>query len=104
MGPGFLQHLQNLLHLTPSQEQQWTTFQQAYRITSDDIARERDADAKLPGLSAPQRMDLAIDMAQHDLEGLRRRAMALKAFYAILSPDQQKIFDRETLPPGPGGP
>jgi hypothetical protein len=50
-------------------------------------------------LRAPQRFDLSIQMMRSDLEATERRANALKAFYATLSPDQQAIFDRETLPP-----
>ena len=64
-----------------------------------EMARQRDADAKMPGLTGPQRMDLAISMAEANLAGMRRRGDALKTFYATLSPEQQKIFDRDTLPP-----
>src|SRR5579863_6580004 len=95
----FLQRLHSDLQLNPSQEGAWTTFQQSYQIDPREMARQRDAGAKLPGLTGPQRMDLAIGMAQDNLAGMRRRGDALKAFYGTLSPDQQKIFDRDTLPP-----
>ena len=102
MGQTFMEHLHSDLRLNPAQEALWSTFQQAYRIAPDEIARERDADARMPSLTGPQRADLAVDMAEQDLAGLRRRDAALKVFYAALSPQQQQIFDRDTLPPGPG--
>jgi LTXXQ motif family protein len=97
---GFLQRLHSDLQLNPSQEGAWNNFQQAYQMDPQEMARERDADAKMPGLAGPQRMDLAISMAEENLAGMRRRGDALKTFYAMLSPQQQKIFDRDTLPPG----
>lgn len=103
MGPGFLERLHDDLRLSPSQEQQWATFEQAYRVAPDEIARERDADTKMASLTGPQRVDLAITMAEDDLAGLRRRAAALKIFYATLSPEQQRMFDTDTMPPGPRG-
>ncbi len=98
-GSYFLQRLHNDLQLTPSQEGAWNTFQQSYQMDRQEMARQRDASDKLPGLTGPQRMDLAIGMAEDNLAGMRRRGDALKTFYGALSPDQQKIFDRDTLPP-----
>ena len=96
----FLQRLHSDLQLNPSQEGAWTSYQQSLRIDPQDYARQRDAQAKMSGLTGPARMDLAISMAEQNLAGMRSRADALKAFYATLSPDQQKTFDRDTMPPG----
>ena len=52
----------------------------------------------LPTLTAPQRVDLSIDAMEADLDSLRERGRALKAFYATLTPAQQATFDRQTLP------
>ena len=98
----YLQRLHSDLHLSPSQEGAWSTYQQSLQIDSSDYARQRDAQARMAGMTGPQRMDLAISMAEQNLAGMRRRGDALKAFYATLSPEQQKTFDRETLPPGGG--
>jgi hypothetical protein len=38
-----------------------------------------------------------------DLADLRRQSLALKTFYAALTPAQQRIFDTKTLPPQPSG-
>jgi hypothetical protein len=35
---------------------------------------------------------------QADLDTLRARGQALKVFYAVLSPGQRQIFDRQSLP------
>lgn len=101
-GPSFLRRLHSDLQLTPSQEDGWKAFAQVYQFDPQEIARERDADARMPGLTGPQRMDLAISMAEENLAGMRRRGDALKTFYSGLSPQQQKVFDRDTLPPGGG--
>ncbi|HEY0267309.1 MAG TPA: Spy/CpxP family protein refolding chaperone [Rhizomicrobium sp.] len=91
--------LHGALHLTPGQEDSWKTFQQAYAIAPDEIARRRGASAALATLSAPQRVDQSNSLMKADLDAQEKRGAALKAFYANLSPQQQGIFDRETLPP-----
>jgi hypothetical protein len=53
-------------------------------------------------MTAPQRVDMALEMQQADLAAQQRRGAALKAFYATLNPQQQQIFDRETLPQDDG--
>ena len=52
----------------------------------------------MANLRSPQRVDLSIAAAEADLQTLRERGAALKAFYAVLTPGQQAIFDRRTLP------
>lgn len=98
-GSPFLDRLHSDLQLTQSQESAWQTFQQAYRVNPQDQARERDAQMRMPSLNGPQRMDLAISMAEQDLAGMRQRGDALKAFYGTLSAEQQRVFDRDTLGP-----
>jgi hypothetical protein len=98
-GSPFLDHLHSDLQLNASQESAWQSFQQAYRVDPQDLARERDAQTRMPTLNGPQRMDLAIGMAEQDLAGMRQRSDALKTFYATLSAQQQHVFDRDTLEP-----
>jgi cell division protein FtsB len=52
----------------------------------------------LPHLTSPQRVDLSIAAMEADMQTLRARGAALKAFYATLSSGQQQIFDSQTLP------
>jgi LTXXQ motif family protein len=100
----FLDRLHSDLQLSPAQDDAWQGFQQAYRVDPQDMTRERDAEARMPSLTGPQRMDLAIGMAEQDLAGMRRRGDALKAFYVGLSPQQQTVFDHDTLAPQQQGP
>jgi hypothetical protein len=97
-----LDRLHNDLQLSSSQEQSWTSFQQAYNIDPQEFARRRDAESRLPALTGPQRIDFAISLAKADLADLQRRGDALKKFYATLTPEQQHVFDRDTLMSGRG--
>jgi hypothetical protein len=93
-----LNGLHAALHLTPDQEPAWRVFTAASMPTPQDEARERSAQQMMATLRAPQRVDLATANLEADLDALRARGAALKAFYAGLTPAQQLIFDRETLP------
>jgi periplasmic protein CpxP/Spy len=91
--------LHDALRIRPDQEQAWQSFQRASTPSDQDDAQHRDTYERMGQLRAPQRMDLAIQMMRSDLQGMERRGDALKAFYGTLSPDQQAIFDRETMRP-----
>ena len=91
--------LHDALRLRPDQERAWQMFDQASQPDPQEEARQRNAFERMGSLRAPQRFDLSIQMMRAELEATERRANALKSFYAILSPEQQAIFDRETLPP-----
>ena len=93
---GFNQ-LHRALNLTPQQEDGWRAFQQSYTMDPAVMARQRDAANAMARMSAPQRIDQTISMMREDLDGMQRRGAALKTFYATLSPQQQRVFDRETL-------
>ncbi len=94
-----LDRLHGDLNLTTAQEDGWRVFEQAYMIDPQEMTQRRIAVAKMPNLTAPQRMDLSISLMKADLASLERRGAALNAFYSALSPQQQAIFDRKTLPP-----
>jgi protein CpxP len=96
---GSMAGLHDALRLRPEQEQSWQTFQRASTPDPNDEARHRDAFARMGQLRTPDRMNLSIQLMQADLAEMRRRTDALSAFYAMLSPDQQNIFDRQTAPP-----
>ncbi|HEY3799249.1 MAG TPA: Spy/CpxP family protein refolding chaperone [Caulobacteraceae bacterium] len=93
-----LDDLHDALKLTPAQDDAWRAFAAASAPDGAQQARARSAQQMLPTLSAPQRVDLSIAAMEADLETLRRRGAALKAFYAQLTPAQQQTFDRQTLP------
>ena len=91
-------NLHAALRLTAGQEAAWRTFVAASQPDAQQQARERSAQQMLPGLTAPQRVDLSLAAMEADIDTLRERGRALKAFYATLTPAQQKVFDRETVP------
>jgi hypothetical protein len=88
--------LHDALHLSTDQEPAWRDFVASSQPSPDDEARERSAQQMLPTLRAPQRVDLTIAVAESQIEAMRTRGAALKAFYARLTPAQQLIFDRQT--------
>lgn len=93
-----LDSLHTALNLSASQEDSWRNFTQAYTPDPQEIDKRRNAARNMATLTGPQRVDLSIGMAEDDLAQLKRRGGALKDFYGILSPQQQIVFDRETLP------
>ncbi|MFI4934598.1 MAG: Spy/CpxP family protein refolding chaperone [Caulobacterales bacterium] len=92
------QALHDALHLAPTQEAPWRTFAAATAPDPDQAARRRSAEAMMPTLSAPRRVDLTIAAMRADLQTMEERGAALKAFYAILTPAQQAAFDEQTAP------
>ena len=96
---GSLASLHAALNLTASQQDSWRSFEQAYTPDPQEITKRRNAAQNMATLTAPQRVDLSINMAEDDLAGLKRRGATLKDLYGVLSPQQQSVFDRETLPP-----
>jgi hypothetical protein len=106
------QKLEALLQLRPDQQPAFQAFQAAMTPPPHDRQR-RDPNAA--PLSTPQRLDMMADrMAKRDAD-FQRRAAAIKTFYAVLTPAQQKAFDslpmmgdrqhqRGPRGRGPGGP
>jgi hypothetical protein len=90
--------LHDALHLDASQEPGWQAFKAASQPSPDQAARARAAQAMLPHLTSPQRVDLSIAAMEADLDTLKARGAALKSFYAVLSPSQKQIFDTQTQP------
>lgn len=89
--------LHSALRLRPDQEQAWQIFQQASTPNAQEDARRQQAFENMGRMRSPQRMDLSIQMMRSDLQDMERRGDALKTFYGTLSPDQQAVFDRETM-------
>ena len=92
--------LHDALKLSQSQEAAWRTFQAA---TSDNASRARaqQTEAMLPTLPTPRRLAMIHAELQAGLADFDRSAKAVTAFYAVLTPDQQRIFDEQTAGPPP---
>lgn len=90
-----LGELKGQLQLTPAQEGAWNAFSEALRPSAGSAPRlDREA---LAAMTTPQRIDQMRAMrSQHQAE-MDRRAEASKAFYAALTPEQQKTFDAQSL-------
>lgn len=88
------------LKLTPAQEPAWATFTAAMQPGE----RQAHLDRKdMQALTTPERIDRMRAMrAQHAAEA-DRRGEATKAFYATLTPEQQKTFDAQSHRMGPRG-
>ncbi len=97
--------LKAALKITTAQEAAWTTFtasmvppagQKAQRPTREEMAK----------LSTPERIDKmkAMRTEHHAVMSLEmdKRADAVKAFYATLTPEQQKVFDEKSMRQGEG--
>lgn len=95
------------LKLSPAQEGAWTTYTAAMKPPFDLMAKRPDH-AELDQLPTPERIDkMKALRTQHmnDMNAaMEQRGAATKAFYATLTPGQQKVFDASaTRQHGPQG-
>ena len=90
------------LNLTAAQEPAWNSFVLAMKPPAKPVPQplDREALAKLPTPERIEKMN-----AQHEANftamqtHMKQRGEAAKQFYAQLTPEQQKVFDAETVPP-----
>jgi hypothetical protein len=85
------QRLSDILQLTPAQQPALQTYLAAARPPGD--MHHGDQPKPDEHLTAPQRMDRMLAHFDEMRTRLVARADATKAFYAQLSPEQQKAFD-----------
>ena len=101
--PVNLSSLHDALHLSAAQEDAWRAYTAAVAPDPFADARRRSAMQMLPSLPTPRRIDLITAAMQQDLSSFQRQGQAVKAFYNVLTPQQQAVFDRQTLQLGQGG-
>jgi protein CpxP len=94
-----LAELKQKLQITAAQEPAWNNFTSAVRPNLDRKRMDRDAVARM---STPDRIDHMRVLRQQRAAEMDRRGEATKAFYATLTPEQQKVFDAETARMGHG--
>lgn len=97
------QHLAKLhdkLKLTAQQEPAWKKFA-ANKPMLDKTARPDPAE--MEKLNAPQRLEKGLEHMKAMEAKLTEHLAALKEFYAVLTPEQQKIFDNQMPRPGDRG-
>ena len=85
------------LQITPAQEGAWTAFTAAMQPPADMMGARSGVEqhAEMDKLTTPQRIDKMREMRTQRMALMDKRGDAAKAFYAALSPDQQKVFDAE---------
>jgi Spy/CpxP family protein refolding chaperone len=82
------------LKLTATQEPAWTTFSASMQPPAHGPRPDKAAMEKL---TTPERIDKMRALHAERGAHMDKRAEATKAFYAVLSPEQQKVFDANTL-------
>lgn len=86
--------LKDQLQLTPAQEPAWTAFTASMQPGERTARLDRQG---MEQLTTPERIDrMRALRAQHAAEA-DRRGEATKAFYAALTPAQQKTFDARAV-------
>ena len=96
-GGGDLSALHDALHLSAAQEDAWRGYRAAIAPDPQAEARHRAASMMMGTLTTPRRVDLIDAEMEQDLTIVHRQGEAVKAFYAKLTPDQQRTFDRQTM-------
>lgn len=86
------------LKLTDSQDAAWRRYATAIAPDPQALARRRATEALLPTVPTPRRIALIEASMAQDTADFRRQGAAVSAFYATLTPDQQRVFDEDTLP------
>lgn len=85
------------LKITPEQEAAWKTFVDATAHNMKGMMgnhAERQAEHKAAeSMSAPAMMEKQIERSKEHLAMMQKHVEALKTFYAVLTPEQQKTFD-----------
>jgi len=83
--------LHDKLSLSPAQEAAWKTYTDKLQAT----APARPEGTSFATMTAPERADRMVVFLQAAQQRAAARAQAVKEFYVVLSPEQQKIFDSQ---------
>jgi Spy/CpxP family protein refolding chaperone len=83
--------LHDKLGLSAAQETAWKTFTDRLQAT----APAEPQGAPVANLTAPERADRMAAFLQTAQQRAATRAQAVKEFYVVLSPEQQKVFDSQ---------
>ncbi|KAF3998412.1 Spy/CpxP family protein refolding chaperone [Glaciimonas immobilis] len=83
------------LKITPAQEGAWKTYIDQMKPHGPDLSKARPTKEEWAKQTAPERMDHRIELMKKMEEHMSERAAALKQFYAVLTPEQQKVMDTQ---------
>ena len=91
------------LKITPAQEGAWTAYTAAMQPPANAQRRGPRMDrAEFNKLTTPQRIDRMEQFAAERQAQMKQRGEAVKAFYAQLTPEQQKLYDDRAMRGGKG--
>lgn len=96
--PSMLSKLHDDLRLTPGQQAAWDQYVAAMGDSGQVQAQRQSAEMMLPQLQTPRRLALMEATMTQELADFHKQSQAIDAFYGVLTPDQQRTFDRDTLP------
>lgn len=82
--------LHDKLKLNAEQETAWKKFTEKMKPAE---SRKRPDPSELSALHAPERMERMLAMMKEHESRMAERVAAVKEFYAVLTPEQQKLFD-----------
>lgn len=88
--------LHESLKLRPDQEPAWNKFTESMQRPARPERGNRDDWAKL---TTPERAEKMLDLAKQRQERMAEHVSALKSFYSVLTPEQQKTFDEQHIGP-----
>jgi periplasmic protein CpxP/Spy len=91
-----MERLAGLIHdalaLRPDQEASWRTFTAAMAPPAG-LMMPHDDEARDHAMTAPQMLDKMAERMHREQAEFERHASAVRQFYAVLSPTQQRTFD-----------
>lgn len=87
------QRVHDALKLTPQQEPAWAKYQESHPFAGKT---NRPDPAEMAKLTAPERADRMLEMQKQHQDAMSKHVVAMKDFYAQLTPEQKKTFDEQT--------
>ena len=94
-----MNELKAQLKLNPAQEGAWNQYTAAMQPPANGPRMDR---AEFDKLTTPQRIDLMQQRSAERQAQMKQRGDAVKAFYAQLTPEQQKVYDERAMRGGRG--
>jgi hypothetical protein len=84
------------LGITPAQQPQWDALVATMRENAQSMRANPAVQALRSGnIDGVQQVRAAAEVARQRADGLQRLASATEALYAVLSPEQRQIADRD---------
>lgn len=88
--------LRDALKLNAQQQPAWDAFVASMTPPAKGERAGRPDRAAFARLSAPERMERQIAMQKQRTAHMESRLSALNSFYAVLTPEQRKVFDEQS--------